>query len=115
MKSFLKGRKLWRIVTGDKLALVIRQDETNKSFVNRLEEWDCINRRILTWFTNTSVSSVNMHFGCFDLAKEAWDFLVSRYTSTDLAHQYQILSNLNRLRQESGQSIDDFHSHMSYY
>ncbi|GAV71100.1 UBN2_3 domain-containing protein, partial [Cephalotus follicularis] len=115
MKSFLKGRKLWRIVTGDKPAPVKRQDETNDSFADRLEDWDSANHRILTWFTNTYIPSVNMHFSCFDLAKEAWDFLASLYTSADLAHQYQLLSTLNRLRQESGQSIDEFHSQMSYY
>ncbi|GAV73072.1 UBN2_3 domain-containing protein [Cephalotus follicularis] len=114
MTSFLKGRKLWRIVTGDKPAPVKRPDETDDSFADRLEDWDSANHRILTWFTNTSVPSVNMHFSRFDLAKEAWDFLASRYTSADLDHQYQLVSTLNRLRQESGQSIDEFHSQMSY-
>ncbi|GAV89584.1 UBN2_3 domain-containing protein [Cephalotus follicularis] len=115
MKSFLKWGKLWRIITGDKPAPVKRQDETDESFANCLEDWDSANHRILTWFTNTYVHSVNMHFSSFDLAKEAWDFLASRYTSADLTYQYQLLSALNRLRQESGQSIDEFHSHMSYY
>ncbi|GAV77125.1 UBN2_3 domain-containing protein [Cephalotus follicularis] len=85
MTSFLKGKKLWRIVTGDKPA-----------------PWDSANHLILTWFTNTSVPSINMHFSRFDLAKEAWDFLTNRYTSADLAHQYQLLGTLNHLRQESG-------------
>ncbi|GAV73975.1 LOW QUALITY PROTEIN: UBN2_3 domain-containing protein, partial [Cephalotus follicularis] len=83
-------------------------------FADRLEDWDSANHRILTWFTNTSVPSINMHFSRFDLAKEVWDFIFSRYTSADLAH-YQLLSTLNHLRQESGQSIDEFHSQMSYY
>ncbi|GAV68552.1 UBN2_3 domain-containing protein [Cephalotus follicularis] len=108
MKSFLKGRKLWRIVTGDKPAPVKRQDETDYSFADRLEYWDSANHRILTWFTNTYVPSVNMHFNRFDLVKEAWDFLTSRYTFADLAHQYQLLSTFNHLHQESGQSIDEF-------
>ncbi|GAV71138.1 UBN2_3 domain-containing protein [Cephalotus follicularis] len=102
MTSFLKGRKLWRIVIGDKLDPIKRQDETDESFADRLEDWDSANHRILTWFTNTSIPSVNMQFIHFDLAKESWDFLASRYTSTDLAHQYQLLSTLYRLRQESG-------------
>ncbi|GAV77289.1 LOW QUALITY PROTEIN: UBN2_3 domain-containing protein, partial [Cephalotus follicularis] len=114
MTSFLKGRKL-RIVTGDKPASVKRPDETDDSYADRLEDWDSANHRILTWFTNAFVPSVNMHFSRFDLAKEAWDFLASQYTSADLAHQYQLMSTLNRLRQESAQSIDEFHSHMSYY
>ncbi|GAV74414.1 LOW QUALITY PROTEIN: UBN2_3 domain-containing protein, partial [Cephalotus follicularis] len=113
MTSFLKGKKLWRIVTGISLP-VKRPDETDDSFVDCLEDWDIANHRILTWFTNTFVPSVNMHFSRFDLAK-AWDFLASRYTSADLAHQYQLVSTLNRLRQESGRSIDEFHSQVSYY
>ncbi|GAV91875.1 UBN2_3 domain-containing protein, partial [Cephalotus follicularis] len=115
MTSFLKGRKLWCIVSGDKPSPVKRSDKTDDSFVDHLEDWDSANHRILTWFTNTSVPSVNMHFSHFDLEKEAWDFLASRYTSADLAHQYQLVSTLNRLHQESGQSIDEFHSQMSYY
>ncbi|GAV89666.1 LOW QUALITY PROTEIN: UBN2_3 domain-containing protein, partial [Cephalotus follicularis] len=113
MTSFLKERKLWSIVTGDKPAPVKRPDETDDSFADRLEDWDSANHRILTWFTNTSVP-VNMHFSRFDLAKEAWDFLASRYTFADLAH-YQLVSTLNRLCQESGQSIDEFHSQVSFY
>ncbi|GAV66790.1 UBN2_3 domain-containing protein, partial [Cephalotus follicularis] len=102
-------------VTGDKPAPVKRQDEIDDSFADRLEDWDSANHQILTWFTNTSVPSVNIHFSHFDLAKEAWDFLTSRYTSADLAYQYQLLITLNQLRQESGQSIDEFHSQISYY
>ncbi|GAV65462.1 LOW QUALITY PROTEIN: UBN2_3 domain-containing protein, partial [Cephalotus follicularis] len=112
MTSFLKGRLLWRIVTGDKPAPVKRSDEIDDSFANCLEDWDSANHRILTWFTNTSVP---LHFSRFDLAKEVWDNLASRYTSADLAHQYQLVSTLNCLRQEFGQSIDEFHSQMSCY
>ncbi|GAV71265.1 hypothetical protein CFOL_v3_14759 [Cephalotus follicularis] len=102
MKSFLKWRKLWHIVTGDKPTPVKREDESDESFADCLEEWDSAYPRILTWSTNTSISSVNMLFGRFDLTEEVCDFLASRYASADLAHQYKLLSNLNHLRQESG-------------
>ncbi|KAK3007761.1 hypothetical protein RJ639_013497 [Escallonia herrerae] len=88
--------------------------ESNEDLANRLEDWDSISHRIITWFSNTSIASINMQFGHFDTAKEAWDTLAQRYTSTDLANQYQILSKLHDLHQDSEQSIDDFHSHMSY-
>ncbi|KAK2996519.1 hypothetical protein RJ639_025378 [Escallonia herrerae] len=88
--------------------------KSDEDFANRLEDWDSINHRIITWFSNTSIASINMQFGRFDTAKEAWDTMVQRYTLTDLANQYHILSKLHDLHQDSKQSIDDFHSHMSY-
>ncbi|KAK3018585.1 hypothetical protein RJ639_002820 [Escallonia herrerae] len=124
LRSFLKGRKLWPFVSGDRTKPLQRKggpastpefgSESDEDFANCLEDWDSINHRIITWFSNTSIASINMQFGHFDTAKEAWDTLAQRYTSTDLANQYQILSKLHDLHQDSKQSINDFHSHMSY-
>ncbi|KAK3000589.1 hypothetical protein RJ639_021022 [Escallonia herrerae] len=52
--------------------------ESDEDFANRLEDWDSINHRIITWFSNTSIASINMQFGCLDTAKEAWDTLAQR-------------------------------------
>ena len=38
MRSFLKGRKLWRYVTGDLTCPTQSQTETNEKFVDRLED-----------------------------------------------------------------------------
>jgi hypothetical protein len=40
--------------------------------------------------------------------------LASRYSSVDGAHEYQLLFELFRLRQESGQSINDFLARMQF-
>jgi hypothetical protein len=44
----------------------------------------------------------------------AWDMLASRYSSVDGAHEYQFLFELFHLRQEFGQSINDFLAHMQF-
>ena len=63
MRSFLKGRKLWRYVTGDFQLPVQDEKEDKSKFESRLDDWDSNNHRIITWITNTSISSINMAFG----------------------------------------------------
>ncbi|GFZ20913.1 hypothetical protein Acr_29g0000750 [Actinidia rufa] len=77
---FLKGRKLWRYVTGDIKAPTQGAAET----------------------------PTDLQFGRFDTAHAIWDFLVTRYTTADLACQYQLMTSLCRQRQEPGQSISAF-------
>ncbi|KAH7853047.1 hypothetical protein Vadar_032587 [Vaccinium darrowii] len=112
MSSFIKGRKLWRIITGEIVKPTKEDTETQPKFAERLEDWDSKNHMMITWFRNTSVTSLSLQFGRFQNhdgpAKAIWDFLKERYNTTGLAHQYQLLSNLHRLRQEPGQSINDF-------
>ena len=55
-----------------------------------------------------------MLFGSFDEAKGAWDMLASHYSSVDGAHEYQLLFELFHLRQELGQSINDFLARMQF-
>ncbi|CAL5387066.1 unnamed protein product [Camellia sinensis] len=119
MSSFLKGKKLWRIVTGD-VAKPVKDSATTETpvhtatYEDRLEEWDSKNYQIITWFRNTSITSISLQFGRFQLdsvttpAKDIWDFLKERYQTTGLAHQYQLQNQLHRMRQESTQSINDF-------
>ncbi|GFZ06929.1 hypothetical protein Acr_18g0010990 [Actinidia rufa] len=108
MSSFLKGRKLWRYVTGDIKAPTQGAAETSTEFIVRLEEWDSKNHQIITWIRNTSIPSISLQFGRFDTAHAIWDFLVTRYTTADLACQYQLMTSLCRQRQEPGQSISAF-------
>uniref|UniRef100_A0A2N9GUF7 Retrotransposon gag domain-containing protein n=1 Tax=Fagus sylvatica TaxID=28930 RepID=A0A2N9GUF7_FAGSY len=74
MTVFLKGRRLWRYVTGDipkpvpepvtdsdssdgdSVADVVVQVD---DFEARLEEWESIQCRILSWFINTSVPAIS--------------------------------------------------------
>ncbi|GFY96520.1 histone acetyltransferase of the CBP family 12 [Actinidia rufa] len=108
MFSFLKGRKLWRYVTGDIQAPTQGATETPTEFIVRLEEWDSKNHQIITWIRNTSIPSISLQFGRFDTAHAIWDFLATRYTTADLACQYQLMTSLCRQRQEPGQSISAF-------
>ena len=74
MIVFLKGRRLWRYVTGDIPKSVPRSDTDSGSsdgdsvaaavvqvddFKARLEEWESIQCRILSWFINTSVPAIS--------------------------------------------------------
>ena len=108
MRSYLKGKRLWRYVNGDFTIPTKEKDETDSKFKDRIEEWDVKNHQAITFFRNSSVSKINLQFGNYETAKEIWDLLASRYTTSDLSHQYQIMSSLNKQKQESGQPVADF-------
>ncbi|KAA0057482.1 putative mitochondrial protein [Cucumis melo var. makuwa] len=108
MKSFLIGRKLWRIVTGDIAKLTKQDKEDDGKFIERLEEWDNKNHQIITWLSNTSIPAIHTQFDAFESAKELWDFLSTRFKSVELAHYYQLHNNLVNLNQEAGQSVNEY-------
>lgn len=108
MSSFLKGRKLWRYVTGTLAKPIKQKDEDDVKYSDRLEDWDSKNHQILTWIRNTTIPSIKIQFGRFETAKEVWDLLSTRYSITDVAHQYKLFETLRTLKQAPGQSINDF-------
>ncbi|WOH06591.1 hypothetical protein DCAR_0626019 [Daucus carota subsp. sativus] len=108
MRSFLKGKRLWRYVNGDFTIPTKEKDEADSKFKDRIEEWDVKNHQAITFFRNSSVSKINLQFGNYDTAKEIWDLLASRYTTSNLSHQYQIMSSLSKQKQEPGQPVADF-------
>jgi hypothetical protein len=112
MCSFLKSRKLWLYVTREIKKPVKGASEIDEAFTTRLIDWDSNHHKILTWFRNTTIPSISALFGSFDEANGAWDMLASCYSSVDGAHEYQLLFELFHLRQEFGQSINDFLAHM---
>nr|XP_025662089.1 uncharacterized protein LOC112757747 [Arachis hypogaea] len=125
MREFLKGQKLWRYVTSDivcpvKLTVADKSrdgasksnEDAEKDFAEKLEDWDSKNYQIITWFRNTSTPGIHLQFGHFETAKEVWDHLAKRYTSSDLSHQYQLLKELHCLKQERGQAVFDFLTQM---
>ena len=61
MKSFLIGRKLWRIVTGDitKPTAQDKDKEGDNKFIERLEDCDSKNHQIITWLGNTSIPAIH--------------------------------------------------------
>ncbi|WOH12602.1 hypothetical protein DCAR_0832108 [Daucus carota subsp. sativus] len=98
MRSYLKGKRLWRYVNGDFTIPTKEKDETDSKFKDRIEEWDVKNHQAITFFRNSSVSKINLQFGNYDTAKEIWDLLASRYTTSDLSHQYQIMNFLSQIQ-----------------
>jgi len=55
-----------------------------------LEDWECKNHQILTWIRNTSTPSIKNQFARFETAKDVWDLLAVRYSTTSIVHQYQL-------------------------
>ncbi|GFZ05827.1 nuclear pore anchor [Actinidia rufa] len=56
-------------------------------YQSQLEDWDSVNSKIITWFSNTSVSSIHSLFTPFETAKEVWNYLAKRYSSVDGANE----------------------------
>uniref|UniRef100_A0A2N9I2A7 Integrase catalytic domain-containing protein n=1 Tax=Fagus sylvatica TaxID=28930 RepID=A0A2N9I2A7_FAGSY len=126
MTVFLKGRRLWRYVTGDIPKPVPRSDTDSGSsdgdsvaaavvqvddFEARLEEWESIQCRILSWFINTSVPAISSLLPRLETGQAAWSFLATRYNCTyDFALEFHIEVKLYQMRQESSQSISDYYS-----
>ncbi|KAL0544483.1 hypothetical protein IC582_019599 [Cucumis melo] len=108
MKSFLIGRKLWRIVTGDITKPTKQDKEDDSKFIKRLEEWDSKNHQIITWLSNTSIPVIHTQFDAFENAKELWVFLSTRFKSVGLAHYYQLQNSLVNLNQEVGKSVNEY-------
>ncbi|XP_016196123.1 uncharacterized protein LOC107637200 [Arachis ipaensis] len=96
MREFLKGRKLWRYVTGD-IACPVKPNVTDKSKDGA---------------SKSKEDAKKDFFGCFETAKEVWDHLAKCYTISDLSHQYQLLKELHSLKQERGQAIFYFLAQM---
>lgn len=112
MSSFLKGHRLWCYVTGDISKPVQQIGETDAKLAERLEDWDSKNHQILTWFWNTSISSIRLQFGRFETAQEVWNLLSKRYSTIDVAGQYQLHETLHTMKQVSGQFVNEFLSSM---
>ncbi|GFY96873.1 hypothetical protein Acr_11g0011790 [Actinidia rufa] len=84
MQRFLRARKLWKYITGDAQPPHFFEtdddddDTLHIQYQTQLEDWDSVNSKIITWFSNTSVSSIHSLFTPFETAKEVWDYLAER-------------------------------------
>ena len=107
--NFLKGRMLWHYCIGTITVLVKGANEEDVVFLGRMIKWDSHNHMILTWIRNTSIPSISNLLGSFDDAKSTWDMLAKRYSSTHDSIKYQLVVKLHQLRQEPGQSINDYY------
>ena len=114
MRSFLKGHMLWHYCTGALTIPVKGANEEDAAFLGRMIEWDSHNHMILTWIRNTSIPSISNLLGSFDDAKSAWDMLAKRYFITHGSMKYQLVVELHQLRQEPGQSINDYYDQLRF-
>ena len=124
MIVFLKGHKLWRYVTGSipkpvptlKSKAIVAEDASKTAVIEddyeeRLEEWESIQSKILSWFINTSIPSIHNLLPCLEVA---WKFLADLYNCTnDSSLKFYIESKLYQMCQKTGQSIFDFYSQTS--
>ena len=114
MRSFLKGRMLWHYCTNAITVPVKGANEEDAAFLGRMIEWDSHNHMILTWIWNTFIPSISNLLGNFDDAKSAWDILAKRYSTTHGSMKYQLMVELHQLRQEPGQSINDYYDQLRF-
>ena len=108
MTIFLKGRKLWRYVTGsipkpvpNPKSKARAAEESSKTAVTiddyeeRQEEWESIQSKILSWFINTSIHSIHNLLPHLETTETAWKFLADRYNCTnDSSLEFHIESKL---------------------
>ena len=112
MRSYLKGRKLWLYVSGDRPIPKQVDKEIDSTYVIRIEDWESANHQIITWFCNTSIPSIVDEFGNIDIAKEVWDLLVTRYAGPSGARNFKLTRELYQIRQEPGEGIIVYHSRL---
>ena len=112
MRSYLKGRKLWLYVSGDRPIPEQVDKETDLAYAIRIEDWESANHQIITWFCNTSISSIVDEFGNIDIAKEIWDLLVTRYARPSGTRNFKLTRELYQIRQEPGEWITVYYSRL---
>ena len=98
MRSYLKGRKSWLYVSGDRPIPEEVDKETDSAYVIRIEDWEIANHHIITWFLNTSISSIVDEFGNIDIAIEVWDLLVTQYAGPSGARNFKLTRELYQIR-----------------
>ena len=112
MRSYLKGRKLWLYVFGDRPIPEKVDKETDSAYAIRIEDLESANHQIITWFHNTSIPSIVDEFGNNDIAKEVWDLLVTRYAGSSGACNFKLTRKLYQIRQDPGEPITVYHSRL---
>ena len=110
MRSYLKCRKLWLYVFGDRPIPEQLDKENDYAYAIQIEDWKSANHHIITWFRNTSIPSIVDEFGNIDFAKEVWDLLVTRYAGLSGTHNFKLTRELYQIRQEPDKRITVYHS-----
>ncbi|XP_026419743.1 uncharacterized protein LOC113315701 [Papaver somniferum] len=84
MRSFLKGKSMWKYIDGKAKKPangVVITDKGKDTGEETAESWEINNHKILTWLSNTVVTSISMQLTSFETAKDAWEFLSKREES----------------------------------
>ena len=110
--NYLKGRKLWLYVSSDRPVPEKEEKETDSTYAIRIEDWESVNRQIITWFHNASISSIVDEFGNIDIAIEVWNLLVTRYAGPSGARNFKLTRKLYHICQEPGERITVYHSRL---
>uniref|UniRef100_A0A2N9GSL0 Reverse transcriptase Ty1/copia-type domain-containing protein n=1 Tax=Fagus sylvatica TaxID=28930 RepID=A0A2N9GSL0_FAGSY len=90
---------------------LVKGSSDDDVFRIRLIEWDSNNHQILTRLRNISIPSISNLLGNFDDARTAWDMLAIRYSSPHGTREYQLSIEQYQIRQNPGQSINDFYAY----
>ena len=98
IRSYLKGRKLWLYISGDRPIPEQVDKETDSAYAIRIEDLESANHHIITWFRNTSISSIVDEFDNIDIAKEVWDLLVTWYAGSSGARNFKLTCELYQIR-----------------
>ena len=112
MTIHLKSLGLYSYVTGLVTAPTKVDNETDAAFVKRLDDWDIKNAKILGFINASTTQEIHQQLIGFSTAKEVWDFIAKRFTTTGLSHQYQLWSAFQTKRQQPDQPISTYVSEM---
>ncbi|GFS33079.1 hypothetical protein Acr_00g0026240 [Actinidia rufa] len=104
----------WFLLGDAQLPHLPENDDDNSyaKYQSQLEDWDSDNSKIITWFANTLVSSINSLFTPFETAKEVWNYLPERHSSINGSNEYQLGLEFLHLHFEPSETITDVYSKM---
>uniref|UniRef100_A0A2N9INP4 Uncharacterized protein n=1 Tax=Fagus sylvatica TaxID=28930 RepID=A0A2N9INP4_FAGSY len=104
MTVFLKGRRLWRYVTGD-----IPKPVSGPVTDSDSSDGDSVAEAVIQ--VDDFEARLEDLLPRLETGQAAWSFLATRYNCTyDFALEFHIEVKLYQMRQESGQSISDYYS-----
>ena len=112
MGSYLKGRKLWLYISGGRPIPKKVDKETDSAYAIRIEDWESANHQIITWFRNTSISSIVDEFGNLDIVKEVWDLLVTQYAGLSGVCNFKLTRKLYQICKEPSERIIVYHNRL---
>jgi hypothetical protein len=107
MRNFLKGKKMWRYVSGT----VILKNNKEEDVV-LIDIWDANNAKIITWINNSVEHSMSTQLAKYKTTKEIWDHLQRLFTQSNFTKQYQLENDIRALHQKNI-SIQKFYSVMT--